>query len=1008
MVKVTKINELGMKKAPQKLKAFVRKWQGKGREKQDTHPFWEELVECLLDVEHGRDVLNWEKDVPVPVVTTEDGKTTKYIDCFLEISKCIIEQKSFHVSLDKVQEQSDGKPLNALEQAQRYYDRLDRPEKGRYTIACNFQEFRIKDNDHQQSLPISLNLDELPQHWRYFRRVLLGGEMESKDELQNVTTRTASGIVSKLYELLKSQYTKTELTRDVLHQMNVFCVRVVFCLYADAAELFDNDQFNTFLNAFEAKKLQEKFKWLFRALNQPESKREESLDMEIKAFPHVNGGLFGGKDVPIPRISEDIRTLLLSSSEGLTMPGKDGESFDWSQISPTNFGCIFESTLDPDTRHDNGMHYTSPEIIHRVIDPLFLNDLNRELETLLALPSGDKAQKKERNDKLTEFKTRLCQMKFLDPACGSGNFLTETFKSLRRLEMRIVAELPDYGFEEDEIRNGVTFFRNPCAVSINQFFGLEINDFACEVAKTAMWISDCQMDAETEELFNLPIKSFPLDNYGNIHREDALIIDWNIVVPAKKLSYIIGNPPFEGSQVMDEDQKKSLLIAMSSKDVAGKEIWQKQGKMDFVCAWYAKAAEYMKSNTKIKAALVSTNSITQGELVGLLWKPLVEYYNAHIDFAWKSFVWNNEAEDKAKVHCVIIGFYFAKKKRKDSCYIFCEDTEPIECDRINAYLLPAEQLFIGAPRKHIQGDVVPLMRFGSMPNDTVEIPDDSAPNGKRKEAQLRIDSKERDRLIIKFPELEPYLPRIYGSEDFISGEKNYCIWIEDNDPDEIRNHEAFKQRFKRVKEKRGYSRRPETKILADYPYRFGEVRQPTEEYLLVPGTSSENRYYIPMGYVPKDIICSNAAYTISGCPKWVFGVLESRIHMAWVKVVCGRLEMRYRYSIGVVYNNFPWPNLTEDLQKTLDQAANELLQAREKELKSKSYEIIYDPEYIPSAEFVKAQRNNDIAVFGAYASFGLNQMMTDEEIALALLRKSVKIATAKPKKKRKKRIIKKK
>lgn len=991
-----------MNKELQGIKTFVNKWKSKGREKQDTHPFWEELVECLLGVKHGRDVLNWEKDVPIPVVTTEDGKTTKYIDCYLETSKCIIEQKSHYISLDKVQEQSDGKPLNALEQAQRYFDRLNLPDKGRYTIACNFQEFRIKDNFHQDRQPVLLNLEDLPLHWRYFRRVLLGGNAEDKDEIQNITTKTASGIVSTLYELLKSQYTKKELTREVLHQMNVFCVRVVFCLYADAAELFDNNQFNTFLNTFEAKKLQEKFRWLFRALNQPESKREESLDVEIKAFPLVNGGLFGGDEVPIPRISDDIRKLLLSSSEGISIPGKDGEPFDWGQISPTNFGCIFESTLDPATRHDNGMHYTSPEVIHRVIDPLFLNDLKKERDELLALPKETKAQRKERNEKLIAFKTKLSQLRFLDPACGSGNFLTETFKSLRRLEMEIIIELPDYGFEKDEIRNGVTFFRNPCTVSINQFFGIEINDFACEVAKTAMWISDCQMDAETEELFSLPIKSFPLENYKNIHRQDALITDWNDVISAKKLSYIIGNPPFEGSQVMDDNQKESLRTAMSAKDKEGKCIWQKQGKMDFVCAWYAKAAEYLKENAKVKTALVSTNSITQGELVGLLWKPLVEEYNAQIAFAWKSFVWNNEAEDKAKVHCVIIGFYFSKRKKGKS-YLYMENKqEPLEYERINAYLLPAEQLFIAAPKKHIQGENIPRMRFGSMPNDTVYIEDESAPNGKRQVGLLRINNDERKELINKYPELEPYLPRILGSEDFISGERNYCIWIKDNAPGAIRNHKALRERFDIVRVKRSNSTREETKLLADCPYKFGEIRQPSADYLLVPRTSSENRNYIPMGYVSKDIICSDACMTIESCPKWIFGVLESRLHMAWIKVVCGRLKSDYRYSIGVVYNNFPWPKLTSDQINVLDLTANELLKARDKELADKTYEKIYDSEYIPSAEFAKAQRNNDTEVFKAYSSFGINNEMSDEEIALALLRKSVKIASAKPKKKNKK------
>ncbi|MBQ8702259.1 MAG: class I SAM-dependent DNA methyltransferase [Prevotella sp.] len=992
-----------MNRELQKIKTFVNKWRGKGREKQDTHPFWEELVEDLLGVKHGREVLNWEKDVPIPVVTTEDGKTTKYIDCYLEISKCIIEQKSHYISLDKVLEQSEGKPLNALEQAQRYFDRLNLQDKGRYTIACNFQEFRIKDNYHQDRQPVVLKLEDLPLHWRYLRRVLLGGEVENKDEIQNVTTKTASSIVSKLYELLKGQYTKKELTREVLHQMNVFCVRVVFCLYADAAELFDNNQFNTFLNTFDAKKMQEKFRWLFRALDQHESKREESLDVEIKAFPQVNGGLFGGEEVPIPRISEDIRKLLLSSSEGIAIPGRDEEPFDWSQISPTNFGCIFESTLDPDTRHDNGMHYTSPEVIHRVIDPLFLNDLKKECNELLALPKITKAQQKERNEKLLAFKTKLSQQRFLDPACGSGNFLTETFKSLRRLEMEIITELPDYGFEKDEIRKGVTYFRNPCTVSINQFYGIEINDFACEVAKTAMWISDCQMDAEIEELLNLPIKSLPLDKYSNIHRKDALITDWNDVIPAKKLCYIIGNPPFEGSQVMDERQKESLRTAMSAKDKNGKNIWQKQGKMDFVCAWYAKVAEYLKEQSKVKTALVSTNSITQGELVGLLWKPLVEKYNAHISFAWKSFVWNNDAEDQAKVHCVIIGFYFSKRKKGKS-YLYLENKkEPLEYERINAYLLPAEQLFIAAPKKHIQGDSVSKMRFGSMPNDTVVIEDESAPNGKRQVGLLRISSNERKALIENYPELEVYLPRIFGSEDFINGEKNYCIWIDDDAPDSIRNHEALRERFNLVKVKRANSSREETKLLADYPYKFGEIRQPSADYLLVPRTSSENRNYIPMGYVSKDIICSDACMTIESCPKWVFGVLESRLHMAWIKVVCGRLKSDYRYSIGVVYNNFPWPKLNSEQINVLEITANKLLQARDKELVDKSYETIYDSEYIPSAELAKALRENNKEVFKAYASFGISQEMSDEDIALALLRKSVKIASAKPKKRNKKR-----
>lgn len=973
-----------MNRELKRVKAFVSKWKDGGREKQDTHKYWEELVECLLGVEHGRDLIDFEKEAPIPVITTEDGGSTKYIDCYLTQTHCIIEQKSSTISLDKELLQSDSKSLNAIQQAQRYYDRLSRLDRGKYTIACNFVEFIIKDQDKPAEEPFRLKLESLPDHWRYMRRILNGGQLKENELLKDATAKTASGIVKQLYDLLKKQYKPKELTKEVLHSMNVFCVRTVFCLYADDAGVFNDNQFSTFLEAFDASKLQEKFKWLFYRLDK--QKAEDMLDSEIKAFPYVNGGLFHEK-VEIPRISEEIKQLLLNCTDGLTMP--DGTPFSWNNISPTNFGCIFESTLDPETRRSNGMHYTSPENIRKVIGPLFLNDLKNELDSLLALP------KNEQKEKLLGFQKKLRLTTFLDPACGSGNFLTETFKELRRLEMKAILQIPNYGLAESEIRDRDVFFKSPYVVDIDQFYGIEINDFAVEVAKTSLWIAHCQMVDEAEEFFGVRFEPLPLSSNANIHHADALLTDWKKITPRRKVNYIIGNPPFDGSQLMSDDQKKSLNVAMNNK------IWGKTGKMDFVCAWYAKAAEYMQGSTTVKAALVSTNSITQGDQVSSLWKPLVDYYKVQILFAWKSFVWESEAKEQAAVHCVIIGF--CNKKPKELCRLYDKDGNVTDCKRINAYLLPAEQLFLGSPQKHIQGSILPPMRYGSMPNDTVEVLDPSVPKGKRKEAMLRLTEAQRNDLISRYPELESYLPRIYGSEDFINGDKNYCIWLDENAPHSIRNHPALLPRFNSIRQRRLESTRKETKLLADTPYMFGEVRQPKNDYLLIPRTSSERRKYIPMGYVSPDIICSDACLTIEDCPKWVFSVLESKLHMAWIKIVCGRLKSDYRYSASVVYNNFPWPILTNEEKNSLETAATKLLEARDNELLGQTYEKIFDPDYIPTSTYTKALKDNDTAVFNAYSSMGITPSMSDEEIALALLRVSVKIAKKQAKAKTKKR-----
>lgn len=979
-----------MNRDRQRVKEFVARWEKGGREKQDCHPFWEDLMESVLGVKTGRDWLNFEKDVPVPVVTTEDNQTVKWLDCYVKHSRIVIEQKSSNVSLDKKQPQGENKPaLDAKQQAQEYYRNLKQFERGNYTIACNFKEFIVVNQNKdkgEDGAEVRFSLKSLVSEdkWKDLRDVLNDGKKNEGEAVQDDAAKTASEFIKQLYSILKNQYQKNELTREVYHSMNVFCVRLVFCLYADDAGVFDKDVFRTFLESFNASQMQDKFYWLFDRMNHRIA--TPSIDKEIKAFPYVNGGLFRD-NVNIPRISEPVLLKLKEAMGKMTMP--DGTPFRWGLISPTNFGCIFESTIDPDTRRTNGMHYTSPENIRKVIKPLFLDRLDAELNEITNLP------KDKQKEPMLDFQRKLRRMTFLDPACGSGNFLTETFKELRRLEMKAINAIPNYGFEETEIRDGDTYFKCPYVVDIDQFYGIEINDFAVEVAKTALWISHCQMIDEAEETFKKRFDQLPLSNNSNIHCADALTTNWMQVTPHRKADYIIGNPPFEGSQQMNSNQKASLKVAMRDK------VWEKTGKVDFVCGWYAKAAEYMQGSPNVKTAFVSTNSITQGDQVASLWKPLTEHYNARIMFAYKSFAWDSEAQDKAAVNCVIIGFCCRKSKpQPKSCVIYDSDEKPMPpCDSINAYLLPAEQFFVGAPPKHIQGSVVPQMQTGSMPNDQVIIDDESAKDGKRKVGMLRMTKEERTKTIEKYPELEPYLPRIFGGDDFISGQSQYCIWInEENPANNLRNHPALKKRFKMIGETRSKSKREQTKKTSATPWMFGEVRQPTHEYLLVPATSSENRDYIPMGYVAPDIICSKQAFHIENCPKWVFAVLESRLHMAWVKIVGGRLEMRYRYSSLIVYNNFPWPRMTDETKERLNETASRLLAERDKDMEGVTYDVFYDTDYIPSASYTAALDANEKAVFEAYSAFGIDQGMSDEDIAIALLKQSVRLAKKNKKK----------
>ena len=959
-----------------KLKDFINRWKDGGQERQHTRDFWEELVEILLDVPHGRELIEWEKRVPLPVVTTEDGKSTRYIDCYLPGSKLIIEQKSNDVPLDKQLKQSGKqRPLDALGQAQAYYNQLNKAEQGDYILACNFLEFRVADQNAKAQLPVIFKLTDLKRRWKYLRRILLGETVESHDARRDAAAKTASEMVKRLYDLLKAEYKKDELTRDVLHQMNVFCVRVVFCLYADDSGLFPDGEFQTFLQTFPAGKLQEKFKWLFDALNKKEKKREETLDVEIRRFPYVNGGLFSQR-VEIPRMSEGIRQLLIESAEGQKITGKDGGEFSWSEISPTNFGCIFESTLDPETQKVNGMHYTSPANIHRVIDPLFLNQLKAELQATLDLPQTTEHERKEREKALKTYQRKLARLRFLDPACGSGNFLTETFKSLRRLEMEAVAAMSETAI-------------SPCLVNIGNFYGIEINDFAAQVARAALWISDCQMADEERERFNVDVHQLPLRKNDNIKCGNALTTDWESVVKPGALDYIIGNPPFSGARGgkdSPEDKlrkKQEMKDVMSDRAAHNKKVWDGVGDMDYVCAWYAKAAHMMLKNPRIRTALVSTNSIVQGEQAVLLWKPLMQHFGLHIQFAWRTFKWENEAKQSAQVHCVIVGFYLAKRRKAEQCYIYQEGKEPIECDRINNYLMPAETYFINPKLKKPICDVSKI-GMGNQPID---------------DGNYIFTKVEMEEFVKKEPMSAEHFHPIYGAAEFTSGVPRYCLWLGDCEPYKLDKMPQCKKRVENVEEYRMKSPRPQTRKLADTPTRFGNENMPKSDYLVLPETTSQRRKYIPLGYMSPDILCTNLVRLMPNVTGYHFGVLESRLHMIWMRTVCGRMKSDYRYSIEIVYNNFPWPSqVSEETHKKIEETAKAILDARSNHPTS-TLKQLYDPQLMPP-DLVDAHRKNDLAVFEAYAPLGIRAGMSDEEIALILLRESVRLSTL-PKKEKK-------
>ena len=850
-------------------------------------------------------------------------KHKSFIDAFLPDTKVIIEQKSSSVNLSQEKNQSDGEFLTPFEQAQRYGVGLPVSMHPQKIIVCNFKEFLIYDMETLAE-PEKILLEELPEKFSAFDFLI--DKTKNKIRIELELSLKAGEIVGKLYDALKSQYINPN-SEESLQSLNKLCVRLVFCLYAESSGIFGKRKiFRDYLSS--EKNIRRALIDLFSVLDTPEKNRDPYLADELKIFPYVNGGLFADEKIEIPNFTPEIKNLLLDEASS---------NFNWSGISPTIFGAVFESTLNPITRREGGMHYTSIENIHKVIDNLFLNDLREEFLQIKNLTRNKKK-------KLLDFQQKLSELKFFDPACGSGNFLTESFISLRRLENEILKELLGEKILLGELDN-------PIKISINQFFGIEINDFACSVAQTALWIAELQMIQETQEIIHRDLNFLPLKSYANIFEGNALQMDWAKILP-NDINFIFGNPPFVGASMMNAEQKSDAV------NVFGKI--KLSNSIDYVGAWYHKAANFIKG-TKIKAAFVSTNSITQGEQVAPLWKKILFISTMQLIFAYRTFKWDSESANKAAVHCVIIGM--ADKNLPVVKKIF--DGEQIHiAENINPYLLDAENIFIESRSKPLYD--VPRMFLGNKPSDG---------------GNLILSADEKNSLIEKFPNSKKFIKIYLNAEDFLRGKQRYCLWLVDATPAEIKKIPPIYERVKKVQEFRSKSSAAPTRKSAETPQKFFFVSQPSTNYILVPSTSSENRKYIPIDFVSPEIISSNANLIIPNAELFHFGVLTSSVHMAWVRAVAGRLKSDFRYSGSIVYNNFIWCQPSADQRREIEKTAQKILDAR-KNYPDATLADLYDPILMPK-DLRDAHKKNDSAVMEAY---GFSADWNESEILSELMK----------------------
>lgn len=905
-------------------KEFVKNWSNRGDERQDSQSFWLDLLEHVLGVENPEQFIHFEKRVKLD--------NTSFIDGYIDQTKVMIEQKSSTKDLDKGIKQSDGSFLTPYQQAKRYSANLPYSQRPRWIVTSNFKEFRVYDMEHPNSEPQVIKLEDLDKE--YYRLEFLIDKGNEHLEKEQRVSLAAGELVGKIYSELLKQY-KDPDSKHTQESINQLSVRIVFCLYAEDAGIFGHkNMFHDYLQDFDAKSMRRALIDLFKVLDTKEEDRDPYLaddNPKLAKFPYVNGGMFSDENIEIPPFTDELRDLILRNAS---------DDFDWSEISPTIFGAVFESTLNPDTRRQGGMHYTSIENIHKVIDPLFLDDLKEQLNQIKQLRTENALKRRAK-----EFQEKLASLKFLDPACGSGNFLTETYLSLRKLENEAIKlQITDNNVLLDTDQKLVK-------VSIQQFYGIEINDFAVSVAKTALWIAESQMLEETKSIVYANWDFLPLKTYTHIHEGNALQIDWNDVLPSNECNYIMGNPPFIGKKEQTKEQKQELKEVFNNSKV---------GNLDYVSGWYKKADNYV-GLYDIKIGFVSTNSISQGEQVSLLWNNID---NLKIYFAVRSFVWDSEATQKAHVHVVVIGMY--NKKIPVSKKTIFDGNLTIVSNNINPYLVTyiPDDVYCKSRAKNIDNNA-PKMIYGSMPIDG---------------GNLILDEDDVNEIAKEDQRYLKFVREYCGGNELINNKKRWCLWLEGANPTEYRNSRFITNRINLTRKFREKSGRLQTKKLADVPYLFGEIRQPKTTTLVFPKVSSEKRRYIPIPFVKSEVIINGSSLMIPDATNYEFGILESNMHMSWMRMVAGRMKSDYQYSKELVYNNFPWPTPTEEQKKKIAETAQGILDARALYPNS-SLADLYDELTMP-VELRKAHQANDKAVMAAY---GLPIKGTTESDAVAKL-----------------------
>ncbi len=874
---------------------FVVEWKGESKERAEAQTFWNEFFK-IFGVSRRR-VAVFEKHVK------EKGTgNNNFIDCFWPHT-LLCEHKSLNKNLDE-----------AYYQALDYCDNLEDNDLPMYIIICDFEHFRLYDLESSDSEYIEFSLEELPENLELFG-FISGYQKISYDEENPVNIDAAKKMGSLHDFLIKTKYPKEYL--------DTYIPRLLFCFFAEDTGIFEKNLFFSYIynsTKEDGSDLGSKLQHLFQTLDTAFDDRSPELDEDINQFPYINGGLF--KDnLRIPSFNKNIRDLLINLCK-----------LDWSKISPAIFGSIFQSLVE--NRRGGGIHYTSEKNVKKVINSLFMNNLNDEFNNILKLKDPGK------KEKLIEFHNKISQLKFLEPACGCGNFLIITYKELRELELKIFEEI--YDLKQQRLDT-----QKLSKIDVDSFYGIEIEESSAKISEVSMWIMDHMMNNELSHKLGYYYVRLPLKKAAHIHRTDALLTDWTEILKPSDDVYVFGNPPFVDKEYRSKEQKNGMDIVFKDKVKSYKDL-------DYVAAWYLKASEYIQG-TKIKVAFVSTNSITQGQQATLLWKPLMNDFNIKINFAHRTFKWDNEGTKKASVHTVIIGFSIEEDKDK---YLFkyetvTSDPHKQKVNNINQYLLDAETIFVEKENEPLVKNI-PHMTSGSKPKGKGFI----------------LTEKEKNDLILREPLSEKYVKRYLGAKDFLTNKKRYCLWLLNADIHELKNLKEVMKHVNSVKiqrekhEKEQEQKGINEKKISKTPTLFAEIRQPETDYILIPLTTTSRREYIPFGFVNKDVIASNAVGFIASNDYVLFGIISSKMHMVWMKYTCGRLKNDYRYTNNI-YNTFPFPeNITNKNKSVIKKQALAILDIRNQN-KYNSLDDLYDPLLMPP-ELRKAHENLDNTIDNVY------------------------------------------